>query len=204
MTFSYKIIITENDAKPVNASWQPMHRFFIAKKRLLILPPEKIRIIRITQVTMKWTKKNGWGEICRAHSRMVGWYPNPYNWESRLFTAVKRSPVVAQCPRLWSTCMARVAQFKASISIFQDDVKLICLYKHTISTILKYLDIENHNANHWCRFLYLPTITAVGIAQNQPFLAWFEFESLSQKSEVKGWKNGLEEIIVVGNDMWVC
>lgn len=69
--------------------------------------------------------------------------------------------------------MAQVAQFKASISIFQDDVKLVCLYKHTILAILKYLDIvnQNHNANHWCGFLYLPTITAVGIAQNQPFLA---------------------------------
>lgn len=122
-------------------------------------------------MTMKWTKKNGWGEICRAHSRNGWMNSKTYNWESRLFTAVKRSPVVAQFRRLWSTCMARVAQFKASISIFQDDVKLVCLYKHTILTILKYLDIENHNANRWCRFLYLPTITAVGIAQNQPFLA---------------------------------
>lgn len=44
---------------------------------------------------MKWTKKNGWGEICRAHSRMVGWYLKHITGQ-RLFTAVKRSPVVAQ------------------------------------------------------------------------------------------------------------
>ena len=148
-----------------------MHRFFIAKKGLLILPPEKIRIIRITPMTMKWTKKNGWGEICRAHSRNGWMNSKTYNWESRLFTAVKRSPVVAQFRRLWSTCMAPSGSIQGLHQHIPGRCEVGLPVQAYNLTILKYLDIENHNANRWCRFLYLPTITAVGIAQNQPFLA---------------------------------